>query len=78
MTSQRKENILWLACRIASLGPWLIYDRKRFSVPFNREEDDLAPSRVSSFASVAMSGTFETGTWESQDGEKSDDEKDMS
>jgi hypothetical protein len=79
MTSQRKERILWLACRIAALGPWLIYDGKRFSVSLNGEEDDLMPSRVSTFASIATSGPFDrTGTWESQDGEKSDVEKDMS
>jgi hypothetical protein len=73
MISQRKEDILWLACRITALGPWLIYDRKRFSVSSNNEDDDLMPSRVSTFASIATSGTFDrTGTWESQDGEKSD------
>ncbi|PVH68442.1 hypothetical protein DL98DRAFT_631152 [Cadophora sp. DSE1049] len=35
MTDERKERILWLACRIASLGGWLQYhnESKRFSVP---------------------------------------------
>ena len=42
MTDERKERILWLACRIASLGDWLKYDSesKRFSVPLL--EDVLA------------------------------------
>jgi hypothetical protein len=78
MTSQRKEKILWLACRIASLGTWLIYDGKRLSVPSNDEDDDVVPSRVSTFASIATSGNFRTGTLESQDGETLGVEKDMS
>jgi hypothetical protein len=73
-----------LACRIASLGTWLTYDgeKNRFSVPSMGEDDDdvFSPSRVSTFALIATSGTFDrTGTWESQeDGKISDVEKDMS
>jgi hypothetical protein len=44
MISQRKERILWLACRIAALVPRLIFDGKRFSIP-SGEEDDLTTSR---------------------------------
>jgi hypothetical protein len=84
MTTQRKERILWLACRIASLGTWLTYnsEKNRFSVPFMGEDDDddFSPSRVSIIALIATSGTFDrTVTWESQeDGDISDVEKDMS
>src|SRR5208282_3650126 len=33
MTAQRKERILWLACRIASLCSCILYDGQQFSVP---------------------------------------------
>ncbi|KAH7418735.1 hypothetical protein BKA64DRAFT_590854, partial [Cadophora sp. MPI-SDFR-AT-0126] len=40
MTDDRKERILWLACRIASLGDWINYDSesKRFSVPSDKPQ----------------------------------------
>ncbi|KUJ09305.1 uncharacterized protein LY89DRAFT_690348 [Mollisia scopiformis] len=30
MTDERKERILWLACRLAQAGPWLTYDGTSF------------------------------------------------
>jgi hypothetical protein len=32
MTDDRKERILWLACRIAELGDWIHYNGKKFSI----------------------------------------------
>ena len=31
MTAQRKERVLWLACRIAQRGPWISYSKRHFS-----------------------------------------------
>ncbi|CAG8955760.1 hypothetical protein HYFRA_00011627 [Hymenoscyphus fraxineus] len=75
MTSQRKERILWLACRIADLVPHLTYNGKRFSIPSSSGEEIELPTRTSTFASVATSGSFDrVGTWESQDGIRSEGE----
>jgi len=30
MTDERKERILWLACRIAKAGPWITYNGTSF------------------------------------------------
>ncbi|TVY25709.1 EST/SMG-like protein [Lachnellula hyalina] len=74
MTAQRKERILWLACKICSLGPCIAYDGKSFFVPSN--DQDL-PSRASTFASATTAST-RTGTWESQAADESDVEEDLS
>ncbi|RDL41591.1 TPR-like protein [Venustampulla echinocandica] len=74
MTAQRKERILWLACRIANLGPWIVYDGKQFSVSSSSMEG--LPSRASTFASATTMGRSDT--WETQDTDLSDGEDDMS
>ncbi|PVH86360.1 hypothetical protein DL98DRAFT_582931 [Cadophora sp. DSE1049] len=40
MTDDRKERILWLACRLASLGDWIKYDSesRRFSTSYIKTE----------------------------------------
>jgi hypothetical protein len=74
MTAERKERILWLACRICNLGSWIAYDGKKFFVP---SSDQTLPSRTSTFASATTAGS-RTGTWDSQDAEQSDAEEDLS
>jgi hypothetical protein len=71
MTAQRKTRILWLAYRIATLIPCIVFDGNKFSVPAN------TPSRTPTFAS-ATTASSRTGTWESQDADLSDAEEDLS
>ena len=71
MTAQRKERILWLAYRIASLGSWITFDGNKFSA------HSTTPSRTPTFAS-ATTASSRTGTWESQDADLSEAEEDLS
>ncbi|KAH6662376.1 hypothetical protein B0J14DRAFT_662756 [Halenospora varia] len=65
MTAQRKERILWLACRLCNLVPYLTYNGSKFAVL--GEEPSLA-SRASTFASATTTSSLDrAGTWESQD-----------
>lgn len=75
MTAQRKERILWLACRVSKLGSCMAYDGKRFSVPSNMDQEP--PSRASTFASATTVST-RTETWKTRDIEESDAEEDFS
>lgn len=75
MTAQRKERILWLACRIASHGSWIVFDGEKFSCPSTA--DGPFPSRTSTFASATTVGS-RTGTWETRDADQSDAEEDLS
>jgi hypothetical protein len=91
MTDDRKERILWLACRIAELGPWMYYNGKRFSVsPLALEpcaEPSVEPPLPSSAPLVDLLGSLPrsftyasattTGTGMSEDvGNVSDEEDD--
>ncbi|KAF4632065.1 hypothetical protein G7Y89_g6064 [Cudoniella acicularis] len=75
MTAQRKERILWLACRICALGPWLSFDGTKFS---SLENNEPQASRASTFASATTQSLDRAETWESQDYDLSDAEEDMS
>ncbi|KAE8454538.1 hypothetical protein EG329_000161 [Mollisiaceae sp. DMI_Dod_QoI] len=41
MTDERKERILWLACKIAKAGPWITYDGTSF-----KAEKDMSSGRA--------------------------------
>jgi hypothetical protein len=87
MTSQRKERILWLACRIASRGSWIKFNGERFStvlsaLPSSADtEIGQLESRTSTFASATTVGSFNrAGTWQSGEGDveyQSDAEEDL-
>jgi hypothetical protein len=60
MTDDRKERILWLACRLASLGSWIFYDgdSRRFSTsPFEQPHISRS-STIASATTVARSETW--------------------
>jgi len=60
MTDDRKERILWLACRLASLGGWIFYDgdSRRFSTsPFDQPHISRS-STIASATTVARSETW--------------------
>lgn len=60
MTDDRKERILWLACRLASLGSWIFYDgdSRRFSTsPFDQPHISRS-STIASATTVARSETW--------------------
>jgi len=62
MTDDRKERILWLACRIASLGTWIYYDgpNRKFSLS---PPDVPSPTRCSlTFGSMTTVGRSDTLT----------------
>jgi hypothetical protein len=67
MTDDRKERILWLACRLASAGSWIYYDKanRRFSTsPIEVLTLESVPppldSRSSTFASATSIDRAET------------------
>ena len=58
MTDDRKERILWLACRIANLGPWICYEGQRFSTSPMACQPQI--SRSSTMASATTTGRSDT------------------
>ncbi|KAJ8069093.1 hypothetical protein OCU04_002766 [Sclerotinia nivalis] len=54
MLEQRKERILWLACRIADAGPWINFDvsKPEFSVQSSDAELEFMESQSLTFASA--------------------------
>jgi len=80
MIDQRRERILWLACRIADAGPWIRFDNSRPKFLVEGKDTDLETlkSRSTTFASATTDTTLpRTETW-STIGTNSDAEKDMS
>jgi hypothetical protein len=51
MVNERKERILWLACRIASAESWIYYDREAHQFSTSPTEVPPLDSRVSTFES---------------------------
>jgi hypothetical protein len=76
MTTQRKERILWLACKIAKLGPWIKYDGQRFSVPSSGPEIHPLEDRSLTFASATT--VDRSQTWSPAKTDISDAEEDSS
>ncbi|PQE25047.1 hypothetical protein CJF31_00005896 [Rutstroemia sp. NJR-2017a BVV2] len=81
MVEQRRERILWLACRIANAGPWIRFDssKPKFSVDGKDTDLETLKSRSTTFASATTTDTTlpRAETW-STIGTNSDAEKDMS
>ncbi|KAK6594612.1 telomerase-binding protein EST1A protein [Botrytis cinerea] len=66
MLEQRKERILWLACRIADAGPWITFDSSKpeFSVPGSDAELEFSKFRSMTFASATTNASLpRTETW---------------
>jgi hypothetical protein len=77
MTAQRKERILWLACKIASRGPWISYAGRQFSAGLGSVEP---VTRSMTFASATTYNT-KADTWspmKSEFGSDAEAEKDSS
>lgn len=55
MFEQRKERILWLACRIADAGPWINFDvsKPEFSVQSSDADLEFMESQSVTFASAS-------------------------
>lgn len=60
MTDDRKERILWLACRLAEAGSWIYYDRNSHKFSTTPFEVPLVNSRASTFASATSIDRAET------------------
>ncbi len=78
MTDDRKERILWLACRLAELGPWIRYNgsTRQFSTNVDLHG---SVSRSSTFASATTVDVQDT--WPSAEGDvanASDEEDEFS
>ncbi|KAI9649245.1 hypothetical protein NHQ30_001813 [Ciborinia camelliae] len=60
MLEQRKERILWLACRIADAGPWINFDSSKpeFFVESNDADMEFLKSRSLTFASATTTGAL--------------------
>ncbi|KAG4030876.1 hypothetical protein MFRU_010g00100 [Monilinia fructicola] len=70
MLDQRKERILWLACRIADAGPWINFDSSKleFSVQSHDTDMEFSNSRSLTFASATTNDTLTRGdTWSSEE-----------
>ncbi|QSZ37290.1 hypothetical protein DSL72_009384 [Monilinia vaccinii-corymbosi] len=70
MLDQRKERILWLACRIADAGPWIKFDSSKpeFSVQSNDHDVEFLKSRSLTFASATTNDTLtRKETWSSEE-----------
>ncbi|KAM3066221.1 hypothetical protein ACMFMG_012125 [Clarireedia jacksonii] len=66
MVEQRKERILWLACRICEAGPWIRFDSSRPKFTVDGKDTDLESlkSRLTTFASATTDTTLPRAeTW---------------
>lgn len=73
MTDDRKERILWLACRVASAGSWIYYDRNSRQFSTSPIEEPTPASRSSTFASATTIETVDRSeTWATAEGEIGD------
>ncbi|RAL68390.1 hypothetical protein DID88_007121 [Monilinia fructigena] len=70
MLDQRKERILWLACRIADAGPWINFNsfKLEFSVQSSDTDMEFLKSRSLTFDSATTNDTLTRGdTWSSEE-----------
>ncbi|TGO65625.1 hypothetical protein BOTNAR_0076g00190 [Botryotinia narcissicola] len=66
MLEQRKERILWLACRIVGAGPWITFDSSKPEFSFQGSDAGLefSKSRSMTFASATTNDSLpRTETW---------------
>ncbi|PQE16120.1 methyltransferase domain-containing protein [Rutstroemia sp. NJR-2017a BBW] len=80
MVEQRRERILWLACRIANAGPWIRFDSSnpKFSVDGKATDMETLKSRSTTFASATFDTTLPRAETWSTIGTNSNTENDMS
>jgi len=72
LTPQRKERILWLACRVAALSHWLKYDGQRF---FADVQIEKLARRSMTFASATTADTSGTSDTEYQSDAEEDSQQ---
>ena len=76
MTDDRKERILWLACRLANAGSWIYYNRDSRQFSTSPIEEPTPASRSSTFASATTVGTVgRSETWATVEVEDVSDEE---